>query len=240
MTLIERLETTEFNINSALKSIPPKKLNERPLFPAFARAVHRQAHYMVWGCSEVDYYDQSHSVFEDRIRTGWTSSPKHEKNKRDPSVITCVGLVWNEEGGLYVRKIRFKRMNGKNYADRAGMREIDVDLLFDYDGRTIYGNVAFIKPEDAGNPAVASPLKGFGTKKLYVQRALGKYVDYWAIVNRDYAEALPQEEIERFERNGYKLVRLNITMADLPRFERAVKEKKEKRKTKGILVRRRF
>ncbi|MBW3017659.1 hypothetical protein KY325_00705, partial [Candidatus Woesearchaeota archaeon] len=151
MNLIERLETTEFNISSALKSIPSNKLHEKPLFPVFARAVHRQAHYIIWGCSEVDYYDQSHPIFEDRIRTGKISSPRHEKTKRDPSVTTCVGLVWNEEGGLYVRKIKFKRMNGKNYPDRAGMREIDIDLLFDYNGRTIYGNVVFIKPEDAGN-----------------------------------------------------------------------------------------
>ncbi|MCK4669567.1 MAG: hypothetical protein KAT43_00065 [Nanoarchaeota archaeon] len=99
-----------------------------------------------------------------------------------------------------------------------------IDLLFEHEGKTIYGQVSFI---DLRQPTEPSPLKYFHRNLLYIQRTLRKLVHYWAIVNRDFAETIP-DEISRFEANGYTLVRMNVTLRELKQFYEKAKQTQKK------------
>ena len=235
MGLIHCLETEDFRVKSAIKSIPKEVLLREKTWNLFTRAMHRQAHYTIWINSDVTYYDDTHPIFIGGDESGKQkmSEPREEKSKRKPNLTTFVGFNWKDSNGLAVRKIKFFHRNGREVKEVAGSRaEFPVDLLFDYNGRTVYGNVAFINPKKAGNPELSLPMQNFERIRLYVQRALGRYVDYWAIVNRDYADALPEEVVRKFKTAGNTLVRMNTTMKDYKPFEAAV-QKAIKKKTKG-------
>lgn len=242
--LVQRLESEPMMIGQAVKYIKPR-IGKYHVVWLFNCAVEEHVRDMISSDSDACYFDDNHPVFNidmgNQLASAARIEPKdyaNQKRKR-PLQIKSFRLAYD----LEKRNLLLCRgKHGFSPSEEGDMECSIISLLFEYRGKTVYSIARFLDPGSSPEQKDAvSPLRDFEIGKLHIQRALGRYVDYWGIVNEDFAQSLPEGEIERFTRKGYRLVVLPITMEDAKIFEGCVrgevkKMKQKRRKTTKVIT----
>ena len=222
------------NPSRLVKTLSIKQLSlERN--PLFAIILTKHIQKILRGDIDVRLYDENHPAFEVRNSSSMTTYPRVEPKNREkerrvelPTKSFVVGM--DKQDGLVVCHARYRQVGSMLIKEKADKEKLQ--LLFDYNKNTIFCRTAFLTGEGCEQ---FSPLRDFERTRLHIQRALGKYVHYWAIVNKGYAKQHP-EEVDRFERAGNTLVRLDLTIKDVRDCYGAAKKRLEKKKTKAHAI----
>ncbi|MBW3011529.1 hypothetical protein KY326_04895 [Candidatus Woesearchaeota archaeon] len=243
--LIQRLQTEPIMIRAAVKSVK-HLIGKHHIAWLFNRAVEDHVREIISDDPDAYNYDDEHPFLDVPFGTLMASRARFEpkdymsQKRRKPIQIKSFGLAYDpEERHLMLCQGTYGFLPTDEQRE---MKYQILSLLFDYHGKPVYGIARFIDPIVSKEHIDAvSPLTDIEKGKRYVQRALGKFVNYWGIINQDFFRSLPAEEIERFQRDGHQLVVLPITMEDAKIFEGCVREevanmKRKARKTTKALT----
>ncbi|MBD3259657.1 hypothetical protein GF371_03430 [Candidatus Woesearchaeota archaeon] len=209
--LFDKLATTPFDVEEGLSSITREQFSP-DIGSLFGYAVENHVRNIIKGHPGIVYYDEQHPVFIKREDDTFFSERKtiHIGSKR---IEMAFCLKYDQERKILFACHGFPDRPSSEFAQR------EIDLLFDFHGITIFGQVAYINPESSHRGKIdRSPLsfKKFMRQRANIQRALGKRVEYLAVVNRDFIPEIPERTRFKFEKEmkNTRIVQVRVTSAD--------------------------